>query len=289
MKKLVYIFIAVLCAATLVSCEKEKYGAVAGNDTTPFAVINVFTPSDPAYDADTDVFARLTANNNTSDLYYFAELTETKEARNLAPEAYGDYVIQNGTKVTLKESGFDGSQGADVYITGLKGDNTITLCAVNAAGKQYTVSTKFIGVNWQTVATGTYEFQNAFVINALGASEVSGIELQQRADKPTSFRFKNLYGPGYHLSIVTYPDYVGEDEDGKYVFFRIPEQGTGLSHKSYGAINVRDVGYWQGDDGFIFEGGYESGMYEDYFCFICNQTYVTAGNAGYGYDYFIPE
>ena len=38
-----------------------------------------------------------------------------------------------------------------------------------------------------------------------------------------------------------------------------------------------------------------SGMYEDYFCFIMAQYYVSAGNLGYSagsgnnYDMFIPE
>ena len=288
MKKILYILTSVLCAVALVSCEKENYGTTPGTDSTPYVVFSTFSPSLP-YDADTDVLARFAANSNTADLYYLAELTATKEQRNLAPEAYADYVIQNGTKLSTTESVFDGSRGVDAYITGLKGDNTITAVAVNAAGEKYSTSTTFFGINWVTVSTGTYEFGNTWISNYVGSTSVSGIELQQRADSPNYYRFKNLYGTAHHLNIVLYPEYTATDDDGTYTFFRVPAQATGLSHKSYGAINVRDVGYWQGDEDYVFAYGYESGMYKDYSCFLMIQTYVSAGNCGYKYDYFIPE
>ena len=49
------------------------------------------------------------------------------------------------------------------------------------------------------------------------------------------------------------------------------------------------IGYWQGDDSFITSAGYESGMYEDYSCFIYLQCHIGTNNYGYKYDYFIPE
>ena len=40
---------------------------------------------------------------------------------------------------------------------------------------------------------------------------------------------------------------------------------------------------------WVTDNGYESGMYEDHFCFVYVQYFVSASNLGYGYDFFIPE
>ena len=58
---------------------------------------------------------------------------------------------------------------------------------------------------------------------------------------------------------------------------------------SYGNVNVRDMGYWQGDDAYVFSYGYESGMYADGYCFFTVQFYVSAGSLGWGTDTFEPK
>jgi hypothetical protein len=85
------------------------------------------------------------------------------------------------------------------------------------------------------------------------------------------------------------------DSDGKYQFFRIPVSETSFNYGNYGLVSVRDIGYWQGNDAYVTSSGYESGMYEDYSCFIAAQYYCSAGSLGYflsansNYDFFIPN
>lgn len=88
-------------------------------------------------------------------------------------------------------------------------------------------------------------------------------------------------------------DLQGQDESGTYRFFRVPEMATPLSVRltdgnSY-QLSVMDIGYWQGDESFVTAGGYESGMYEDGYCFVCVAYTVSAGTLVYGYDYFVPN
>ena len=118
---------------------------------------------------------------------------------------------------------------------------------------------------------------------------MTGVELQRSDDNPDNYRFKNLFGPGKSLNIVVYPKYTATDDDGTYTFFRVPAQPTGHNYGSYGEVSIRDIGYWQGDDSYVFESGMESGMYEDYNCFIEAQLYVSAGSLGYGYSFFTPD
>lgn len=78
MKRYLYVLAGLALAATLASCEKDKYGTDAGNDSTPNIVIKAFSaelPNDP----DCDVVVRFAANNATTDVYYFAELQSERK------------------------------------------------------------------------------------------------------------------------------------------------------------------------------------------------------------------
>lgn len=285
MRKSIYILASV--AVILSACQKQE-GTLPGNDSSPYAVLGTFIPELP-YDSDCDVTVRFSANSATTELFYFVEKTAEKEARKLSNDAYAQYVIDNGVKVTTSVSAFDGAQIADVTLVSLYGDNTISAVAVSA-NKKYLTSTTFFGQQWNTVATGTYYLSAPAAFSGImGVNVVEDVELQQNEDDEKLFRFKNLFDAGKHLNIVLLPDYQGEDEDGTYTFFRIPAQSTAHTYASYGDVSIRDIGYWQGDDEFVLSYGYESGMYEDYSCFIFAQLYVSAGNLGYGYSYFIPE
>ena len=287
MNKYLSIIASVAAFLSLASCEKDKYGTLAGNDTEPHAVISVTTPGLPN-DPDCDAFVRIAANNVTTDVYYYAELASAKDARGMSDEAYADFVVSNGTKATLSTSAYDGSLGADVLMPKLFGQNVISVVAVNGSSK-YLATASFYGLRWNDIATGTYRFGSSAIYNTLGARTKEGVVLQQNDDDPTDFRFKDLYKTGNHLVIKAYPDYTAEDEDGVYTFLRVPAQATGLNHASYGAMSVRDYGYRYGDDGYIFEGGYEGGMYEDHNIFLYMHVYVSAGNFGGAYDYFFPD
>jgi hypothetical protein len=81
-------------------------------------------------------------------------------------------------------------------------------------------------------------------------------------------------------------DLTGRDADGEYTFFRVPVAETPFQYGAYGAVSVRDVGYWRGDDAYVTEDGYESGMYADYTCFVLVQYF---GSRSIGYDMFAPD
>ena len=142
-------------------------------------------------------------------------------------------------------------------------------------------------MKWNTLCTGTYTFVNSFSKGLVGATKGDVVLQQQDADK-TQYRLKNLFGQGQHLNFFTI-DKTGSDEYGNYQFVRIKAQSTGLTHSKYGAISIRDIGYWQGDDSWVTDGGYESRLYEDYSCSIYSQYYVSVGNAGYQKEYFVPN
>lgn len=84
-------------------------------------------------------------------------------------------------------------------------------------------------------------------------------------------------------------DKTATDSQGKYQFFRVPSTLTPYTYGSYGSISVSDIGYWQGNDAFVTDNGYESGMYANHNCFILIAYQVSAGALGYGYDEFIAD
>ena len=102
------------------------------------------------------------------------------------------------------------------------------------------------------------------------------------------FLFPALYGEGYSMKMDML-DIFGSNDDGDYQFFRVPPTATPYEYGEYGPISCRDIGYWQGDAAFVTEAGYENGMYEDYSCFFYVQCYVSAGNLGYDYNFFVPD
>lgn len=288
MKKFINILLAVLFAAVITSCEKEQFGTIPGTD--PMASVRVYTyaPALP-YDADCDVIVRLAANSSAKDVYLFAETAAQKEARNLVESAYADYVVANGTKVTLTPNEFDNTFAFETTLEGLKGDNVISAVAINANGDKSISATSFFGIEWLDLAAGEYYCNaSSSIITRNLPGKVLPTVLQQRKDQTTTYRLQSVFGKGKHLVFNTI-DQFGEDE-GKYQFCRVPAQNPGLNDASYGSIGIRDLGYWQNDDSFITEGGYECGMYEDYNCFFIMQWFVSAGNLGYNwYDFFVPE
>ena len=112
--------------------------------------------------------------------------------------------------------------------------------------------------------------------------------LQVCTTDPTLYRFKDVFGEGYSLKINLI-DKTATDSQGTYQFFRVPSTLTPYTYSSYGNISISDIGYWQGDDTFVTDNGYESGMYANHNCFIMVVYTVSAGYLGYGYDEFIAD
>lgn len=273
------------------ACSEDE-GTAPGGDSVP--ALSIYTYSVlPPLNSDNDVKVRIAANNKASDVYYLAQKTAEKVAAGMSDEAYAAYVVANGTKVTLENDLQTGGKAADIVVTGLLGEYTITAVATNGSVNSKPVSTEFEGLIWNDVVKGIYIANVNANIKSVFTAQLGDVQvpttLQNLATDKNLYRFKDLYGAGYHLQIRTI-DQKGEDDGGVYTFFRIPQQTTPLIFNSkYGALGVRDVGYWQGDDSWVTENGYESGMYADYTCFLYIQYFVAAGNAGYGYDYFFPS
>jgi len=284
MKKYIVLFAAAVLS--LASCQKDQFGTMPGNDSDAFVTLSTFTPG-TGYDSDSDVSIRMSANNVSTAVYYFYELTSDKEARKMGEETYADFVVKNGTKATVTESKLEGAQVADVVLQGLKGANTISVVAVGANGSKKLATAEFFGIDWQLITTGAYTFAKAAIGKVVGANTVEGVLLQQRADEPTTYRLKNVYGTGNHL-ILTSTGIKGEDSDGKFTLMRVAAQGIGGSYGSYGAVSVRDIGTWQGDDSYNTDpDGLPIWFYEDGSMYLYLQYYVDAGSLGYGCDTFV--
>lgn len=281
--------IALFSLLAFTACSEDEQGVAPGGDSAPHVAIYQSTVEEP-YDADNDQALRLAVNQQTEAVYYLAEKTADKEARNLTEEGYIDYVVSNGTQCTLVADQQNGGKYADVVATGMKGAYTITAVAVGA-GKKSASSTTFNGPNWMDVAKGTYKF-SARAQQRLGVGETKAdVLLQNLESDPTLYRFKNLYGFGASL-LLRLTDTTGADDNDKLQFFRVEPQTTPFSYGSYGTISVRDLGYWQDDDSYAFDPGYGCYMYTEKYknvVVVAIQFYVAAGSLGYGWDEFYPD
>jgi len=277
MKKYINKLLAVVLAtATITSCKVEE-GTVPGNDKNPNVVVYSYTAQKP-YNEDNDIALRLAFNNQVESAYYLAEKASEKESRlsSLGEEGYMDYVVSNGTKIS------EVTADTDLTLTDMYGKYAITIVAVNGT-KKTSASTEFTGLEWNDVVTGTYYFK---VIPAV-TGESTSTTLQICTTDNTLYRLKDVFGKDSHMKIQLLPDYTATDDDGTYTYFRIPATETPFTDAGT-TIGVRDIGYWQGSTAWITDKGYESGMYEDYYCFFMIQYYA-AKSKGYKYEYFIPD
>lgn len=283
MKKYFSIFLAVLGMMAFTACSTEE-GTNPGNDSKPMVTLYQYAPA-AQYNSDEDVLVRFAANSVAKEFYYMVEKLSDKEAfvASNGAEAYTKKVVDNGIKVTVGETDFE------TTLTGMAGQYAITAAAVAADGSMTASETVFNGLAWKDVVAGTYYFS---VLNTqLGLTSVRTV-LQICESDDTLYRFKDVFGNGKSLKFQTLPDYIGKDAYGTYMYFRIPEQMTGLSVSPYGEVGVRDVGYWQGDSAYVTDHGYESGIYIEgdvNYCFVYASYYVSAGTLGYDYDEFIPD
>ena len=287
MKKYIYnLFMVLLAVATMTSCT-EDLGTELGSDSMPAVTIYQYKAARPN-NPDNDLAVRFATNNKVSELYYLSEKTADKKAfiTTNGEDSYLDHVIEKGIKVTE----ISGASNADVVLKDLYGEYTITAVAVGG-GSKVAFNTTFSGLAWTDVVAGTYQFATQSIAgspsSALMGMTSTPTVLQVCTTDATLYRFKDVFGQGYHLKIALI-DYKNTDADGEYQFFRIPAAETPFMIKD-ATLGVRDFGYWQGDDSYVTEGGYESGIYADYTCFLLVTHYTSGGTYGYSYDYFIPN
>lgn len=281
--------IALFSLLAFTACSEDEQGVAPGGDGAPHVAIYQLSVQEP-YDSDNDQALRLAVNQQTETVYYLAEKTADKEARDMSDAEYADYVVANGTQGTLVADKQNGGKYADVVVTGMKGAYTITAVASGAGQKQLSTVT-FNGPNWMDVAKGTYTFSTR-AQQRLGVAETkSDVLFQNLESDPTLYRFKNLYGFGASL-LLRLSDKTGEDKYDKLQFFRVEAQTTPFSYGSYGTISVRDLGYWQDDDSYAFDPDYGCFMYTEKYkntVIVAVQYFVSAGSLGYGWDEFDPE
>ena len=278
------LFAVVLATAAITSCTVEE-GTVPGNDKDPNVVVYSYTAKKP-YNEDNDVLLRLAFNSKVEEAYYLAEKATEKESKvaSMGEQGYMDYVVSNGTKVA------NVTTEADLAITDLYGKYAITVVAVSGAKKASAVA-EFTGLEWADVINGTYYFG----VKPDVTGESRATTLQVCTTDNTLYRFKDVFGKDSHMKFQLLPDYTGTDADGAYTYFRVPATDTPFTYGNYGTVGVRDIGYWQGNTAWITDNGYESGMYEDYTCYISVQYYCSGGSLGYGWtgntklELFIPD
>lgn len=278
-----------LCVAafTLTACSEDE-GTNPGGDGNPNVVVYQYAPGQP-YNADNDVTLRFATNNKVEAVYYLSEpeADYNTHISEMGEAGYNDYVVENGTQV----EGIEGQSNVDVTLTDMMGTYYITAVAVSGNQKK-AYTTTFTGLAWEDVVSGTYIFNAQPVSGSALGLPNTVTTLQVCTTDETLYRFKDLFGEGYSMKI-NLMGIQGEDANGPYEFFRVPEMETPLSVRltdgnSY-TVSVEDIGYWQGDESFVTAGGFESGMYEDGYCFVCVAYTVSAGTLVYGYDYFIPN
>ena len=150
MKKYIYsLFMMILAVGGMISCSEEE-GTNPGSDSRPNVVVYQFAPEAP-YNADNDLLLRIAANSKVAEAYYLAEATTDREAHiaSMGKDGYMDYVIKNGTKI----EGLSGASDSDVTVTGMVGEYTITVVAVNGNDRMATEAT-FTGLKWESVGIG---------------------------------------------------------------------------------------------------------------------------------------
>ena len=289
MKKnwLTYMWVLFALTAFVTSCKDEE-GTEPGGDGTPVITVYDYSAALP-YNADNDLALRIAANNRVTAAYYLAEPAADQQSRleSLGEEGYAQYVVSNGTQV----EGITGNSTVDVTVTDMTGPYVISVVGTN--GSSYCLRTvSFTGLAWEDVVNGTYVFGTS-AVSGTPAASITGesslpTTLQVCTTDATLYRFRDVFGEGYSMKINLL-DQSGSDSGGTYQFFRVPAIVTPFTFGSYGAVTIEDIGYWQGDSSFVTQGGYESGMYGDYNCFILVAYLCSGGTIGYGYDYFIPE
>lgn len=276
-------------AVSIISCSADE-GTEPGNDSRPSVVIYQYKPGE-SYNEDNDVTLRFATNNATSEVYYLSEKSTDKDNKlsEMGESGYADYVVENGIKL----EGIKGASNIDVTLTGIFGEYTITAVAVNSSQKSSS-QTIFTGLEWEDVVSGRYIFASKTADGkGVAAKDIAGVEsnpvtLQICTTDKTLYRFKDVYGTDKNLKINLI-DYFGSDNDGEYQFFRVPITKTPYTFGNFGEVSVSDIGYWQGNESFVTQGGYESGMYANKTCFIFVAYQVSDGALGYGFDYFIPN
>lgn len=274
MKKKLFAYLLALVGMVTFSACTEEAGTEPGGDSQPKITLYQYATSvAEGYNPDNDTHLRVAVNNRVECLYYLAEPTTTRDAYVQAngEEAYYQYVVDNGTRVDVT----DGL--VELYITGIRGENTITVVGVGAFDGAITAaSANFLGYVWNTVSTG--QVRAPIMDGTTAFTWADGFALQQREDNPNIYRIQNLYGAGYNLIINVQSeaqteagDYYGE-EGVSFRLVTLTTLGTPYS-TSDGQLSLSDYATYMNDTGYL---GYNR-LYENNHLYVYSLLSVPAG------------
>ncbi|MBR6699377.1 MAG: hypothetical protein IKL71_05085 [Bacteroidaceae bacterium] len=287
-KNIIYGIGACLAALCISSCDPNA-DVIIENDNSgttgePYATINQYTV-DGDYNPDNDTRLRVTFNGNVSEAYYLVELSAEKKQfiEENGEQAYMQRVVDNGTSITIEEE----TRSADIIITGIAGENDITVVSVGKDKKMKANTAFFTGITWMDVCTGTYY---TTVLTPYGIpAQLPNKKLQVADVNPNMYRIVDLYKSGYSLKFTKIEN-SGVNEGGKFNMIRVQMQEIGLNFGEYGPLYIQDIGYWRGDDSFVLAGDFHGGMYEDNSIFFYHAYCISTGQAlDYKKEYFIPD
>ncbi len=287
MKKHISKFFMMMAVLALAASCTEDEGTAPGSDKAPAVSVYQYATT-PPNNPDDDATLRIASNSNTQAVYYFAELTSAKDARNMTDDQYAQYVEQKGTKVTLAADSTAGGTYADIVVKDLKGENTISVVAIHG-NRRFLRSISFTGLEWVDVTKGTYYFSTT-AQKCLDVGPEQSTILQYLKTDPTQYRFEDLYGKGYPLK-MTMTKNTGKDANDDLTFLRVDTQSLPISYGSYGTISVRDIATWQNNESYATTTSLGCYMYTNKYknnIFLTLQYSVSAGSLGYDVDSFVP-
>ena len=273
MKALKYILI-LAAAPMLWACSADE-GTMPGSDPNPAVTLYTYAPTEG--NPDNDVTVRFVTNSKTSSVKYL--LVPTADVKDLSESKLLDKVETEGKTVeNLKSNSY-----ADITLTDIHGDYTI---AAVANGSSLGNRVTFTGLSWNVVKQGTFIYNNNIVPAVAGIESVEA-SLEVCTTDENLYRINGVFGAGTAVKMDML-DLTGEDEDGKYRYFRVKPTNTPWSYGNYGTMFVQDIGYWQGNEAWVTSNGYESGLYEDGSAFFYLAWCVSAGYIGYNYSFLVP-
>ncbi|MDE7419779.1 MAG: hypothetical protein K2N35_06185 [Muribaculaceae bacterium] len=270
MKALKYIM--TLAAAPMLWACSADMGTDPGTDPQPAVTLYTYAPAEG--NPDNDVTVRFVTNSRASSVKYL--LLPSSDAATLDEGQLLSKVESEGKPVENLGS----NSYADITLTDIHGAYTI---AAVANGTTLGNKATFTGLSWNLIKEGVFYLNNSAL-----PVESTETALEVCSTDPKLYRIRDAFGEGYSLKLNLL-NFQAEDEGGKFTLFRVQDQATPWTFGDYGQIFVYDVGYWQGNEGYVTDlTNYCNYLYESGAVDVCLVWHVAAGYINYGYSSFVP-
>ena len=284
MKKYSYIFALCVSATLLFSCTKKEEAYIPGepDQSSGYQVSFPEQKIVPSYEIDpsdpTASTVTITATRkNTTDAITVPIVIEQVPFD--APQVFQatDLVFEAGQETATFQVSFPDAEVGVEYTCHIMIDDP-KYASMYASDSKPFASFTFLKVKWETIATGTL---NSWWMGGL----VPDVTLQHCETFPERYRFVDPFGYGVDLLFTTYGEEKEDDTGDKYYNCRVAPTFAYV-HTSYGNVQFRDLGYWQGDDSYGTWNKYYPG---DNYTVLNLQWYVSAGSFGWGPEKFVAD